>query len=416
MKHGFEVLYKDLKTGKGSLLGQISQLMQALKDEDLTIFDTNPKTVSDQIEEFALEIDEKLSVISGSNVRKSDVAGLQNALTCCREKYINTIAPQSQDIIIAMGFQSGVIKSQKRNSNMKDRYQKTKYKDAFVGGGYLQKMGQRVANYVHDLGTALPVADPEPFSSAAVGVWRAAEREIDETGRAVLTMVEDIQEASAMKVDVKVASMDLTMNKVENQAWPGCVAPIDAQLTTEFDKWIAGVKPMYFDEQGGNAWLNCAKANYWRNGPNAFGLTGFAHFVQAVTVKMHMTVLNISDLSTHGIALADLQNFLETPTGIKYLDLNSTLVTLDKGDVAFVPYGHLVIPLHAVLGEQKATWAYLWAFPVFNKEWANVLSASTKRTLAAFHRAHFTLNSSRRMWDLRSEVFEKFMLELDVPL
>jgi hypothetical protein len=45
-----------------------------------------------------------------------------------------------------------------------------------------------------------------------------------------------------------------------------------------------------------------------------------------------------------------------------------------------------------------------------------VLSASTKRTLAAFHRAHFTLNSSRRMWDLRSEVFEKFMLELDVPL
>jgi len=154
LKHGFEVLYKDLKTGKGSLLGQILQLMQALKDEDLTIFDTNPKTVSDQIDEIAFEIDDKLSVISGSNVRKSDVAGLQNALTCCREKYINTIEPQSQDIIIAMGFQSGVIKSQKRNSNMKDRYQKTKYKDAFVGGGYLQKMGQRVANYVHDLGTA----------------------------------------------------------------------------------------------------------------------------------------------------------------------------------------------------------------------------------------------------------------------
>ena len=416
MKHGFEVMYKDLKNGKGSLLGQISQLMVALKDEDLSTFDSDPRKVSESIEAFGIEINEKLSVVNGSNVRKSDVAGLQNALILCQEKYTTTIAPQSEDIISAMGFHSALIKTQKRNSNMKDRYQKTKFKDAFMAGGYLQKMAQRLGNYVIDVGDALPVTEPSPFSSNVVGVWRVAERDIDETGAAILTMVQDIQDASVMKVDVKVASMDLTMNKVENQAWPGCVAPIDAQLATEFCKWIGGVKPMYFDEQGGNAWLNCAKANYWRHSPNAFGLTGFAHFVQAVTVKMHMTVLNISDLSTHGIALADLQNFLETPTGIKYLDLNSTLVTLDKGDVAFVPYGHLVIPLHAALGEQKATWGYLWGFPIFNKEWANKLSDSTKRTLAAYHRSHFTLNSGRRMWSQRSETFEKFMGELGVPL
>ena len=133
---------------------------------------------------------------------------------------------------------------------------------------------------------------------------------------------------------------------------------------------------------------------------------------------MQFVVFSVHKLITQGFMLGDLPQFLETPGGEAFQKEHSSFFSLDVGDTAFIPFGHVVIPLY--LGKDpEVAWAQAWSMPLYVEAYAGSqphLTPEVKRAIAAHNRAHFLEKKGKRIWDSRSVVFEKFMTLLGVAL
>ena len=111
--------------------------------------------------------------------------------------------------------------------------------------------------------------------------------------------------------------------------------------------------------------------------------------------------------------LADLPAYMETPAGESYLKQFSELFHLKPGDKAFIPFGVMVLPLFSPPEKiSLEPWAYVWHMPMYVEEWAKEVAPEVMYAIAEFNRSHFAANSSRRMWQSRSEILERFLSDI----
>ena len=252
-----------------------------------------------------------------------------------------------------------------------------------------------------------------------VQLWLSSDD--SELGKKVHKLCEQVQAESKATVADKIKSTNDSMSNVQNEGWGGCVCVVDTVLPPEFNvevKFGPFGTPLYMGEAGGDCWLVCCKANKFRYGPGCFSIPGISCMIQAKVCRMQFVVFSVHKLITQGIMLGDLPQFLETPGGEAFQKEHSSFFSLDVGDTAFIPFGHVVIPLY--LGKDpEVAWAQAWSMPLYVEAYAGSqphLTPEVKRAIAAHNRAHFLEKKGKRIWDSRSVVFEKFMTLLGVAL
>ena len=144
-----------------------------------------------------------------------------------------------------------------------------------------------------------------------------------------------------------------------NEKWRGATTKIDTPLN-KVDGFGFGAKPFGLDEVAASPWLAIYRQWCWRFGPMAWPLPGFGSFVQnvtddeaATTTKLHIAILPLKGVPSQGIYVSDIHQFLDTESGLQYCREAMTIISLRVGDVCWVPYGSIALPIFSHDADDK---------------------------------------------------------------
>ena len=372
------------------------------------------------MEAFRVRLMEKIDGVDGC--RKGDIGALQKALTEMNNEYVKSVEESSTEVATALEFAQNEQKKTNKLTGMKNRYKVTKFKEMLAVGGFGPKFGGRIAQalFTDESQDYIPDANlvRDEFDYNKVQVWLA--NDVSDLGKKVHKLTEQVQEASQTTVASKIESTNASMSNIQNDGWGGCVCVVDTVLSASFNvsvKFAPFGNPLYMEETGGDCWISCCKVNKFRYGPASMPIPGVSCMIQAKVTRMQFCVFSVHKLITQGITLSDFPQFLETPGGEQFQKVNSCFFSLDVGDTAFIPFGHVVVPLYACK-DSGATWSQAWCMPLFVEAYTVSqphITIEVKRAIAEHNRAHFLEKRGRRIWDARAAVFEKFMKLLGLP-
>ena len=116
------------------------------------------------------------------------------------------------------------------------------------------------------------------------------------------------------------------------------------------------------------------------------------------------------------VALGDVPSFLDSDSGIKIMQENSTFVELVPRSAVWVPYGYAVIPVNMPGGvecsEKKDTEdpyvSMTWTVAYFAKELRNAVPEKVWSAIETWNEAHLTRMTSLPVWEARAELWHAF--------
>ena len=175
------------------------------------------------------------------------------------------------------------------------------------------------------------LVDPASHSDDRVCLYADGSHEI---GKAFKTYFE------AKRDVVKVALDETDAAMKDHEKWPGAygnVTGMDSLAVPTVDSW----KP----ENVMETWLVAVRRWKCRYGPSGFPLPGVGAWVHALD-DMFFVVLSGQLILGKGIALPDLLNFLEQPTGLELFAKQGTMMKVNRHDTFWLPRGSVCIPMY----------------------------------------------------------------------
>ena len=175
----------------------------------------------------------------------------------------------------------------------------------------------------------------------------------------------------------KVANLQESLK--QNPSWPGASAKLGSAGCDLHSVDIPQLKAIVGDQ--GSAPRMLAQNKWaWRCGAQAWASPGLGVFARADTDSIGFKCLSVENIVSEGISLNDMSGFLETETGVEVLQ-KSVTVPVKKGNLVWVPYGFVVVPVSAHIvrdkdsekppsPEEGVDTAFFVAFNSFVPEWA----------------------------------------------
>lgn len=125
----------------------------------------------------------------------------------------------------------------------------------------------------------------------------------------------------------------------------------------------------------------------------------------------YLALVAMASVLKEGIALPDLWIFLDTPKGHELVE-QSYVLAVGKGDVAFVPYGYVPIPLTASVESRPLETGHLVATTYYNVELAKQVAEPVWVAIKKFNDEYFDKCKLIEGWTKRKELFETFVSEV----
>jgi hypothetical protein len=236
------------------------------------------------------------------------------------------------------------------------------------------------------------------FESTNISLWT-------NTDSIMHAMVARYQAASGTTVASKMASQNTHLDDARNSEWRGALGTIEFGAR-EFD--FAPLSPVHDShEYGASATLNTMKNNYLKWGPAQHHCPGMGQLLQAIEGNFYVTLFPVQEILDAGIVLSNLLTYFATSGGQEFLTKYGLVVLLMQGDIMYVPWGWMSIPLHYSTDPTHQERAHLWALAHLNPEAANKISFAAFTAIMNSTCVH-ARSQPKPMWQKLAEVLEAF--------
>lgn len=268
--------------------------------------------------------------------------------------------------------------------------------------------------YLFDGAPKQVLTNPAEFEPMEVSLWLHAADEGDgkqatEMNRwDIVAKLSGYMRAAQEKINDKQRSMLSFLEKSEESS--GVIGKVDLGLVPD---WGLQGKPetTVAEMPGSKPWLVMQRRHAWRFGKTGLPLPGVACIITALTDDLHIQVYDLTRLLSHGIAISDLQGFLETPSGGTYFSSDCRVMRIPKGAVLFVPFAWVAVAV-AVRIEDKLGEIFdpasMMTAPLWVSAWAARLKGPVWAGISAFNPSIFEQASGQRVWKERGDAFQAF--------
>ncbi|CAK0887899.1 unnamed protein product, partial [Prorocentrum cordatum] len=310
-----------------------------------------------------------------------------------------------------------------RKENMKKRYARTKVSGHLVAGKYPNTFAKIVSQALEKLEDADDEAslsediqkNPDHIIPGRICLWTSVD---NSTRKMIAEISSDVEKTEKSLMDA-ISSLD-------NKSWAGCMGRVQLghdQITEFVEHAVEDPSEKHLEimsEKGGVPWLTFVRPYTWRAGPNQCPLPGMAAVFVAKTDSIVVQIVDASDVVKNGVALTDLKKFMDTAEGGKTYQKKSHVFKLRVGDVLFVPFGFIMMPIYcpptatmekASKSEAMTMVGKIWSMTLLNDKWVN--TTVHKETWAAILKINMDhLQKSRTtnsLWGERFDFLKKFV-------
>lgn len=167
----------------------------------------------------------------------------------------------------------------------------------------------------------------------------------------------------------------------------------------------------YMDDAGASPWLMTIRPSTWRYGPKDFPLPGCVFFYLSLDCDVFLIVYDLQPLVSQGISVADLASFAESPSGGDYFVAHTVVIAVRKGEVAFVPYGHVASVLYSASKEEEKDQpvASGLVLTCFSRSLASDVDENAWKSITALNTKWHDKNSTNRLWKQRIDLYARFL-------
>lgn len=298
----------------------------------------------------------------------------------------------------AMEFMLNESRKTVRVSQLQKRYQVSKVASYLTQGGWVKSLAKWIAGQLHSGTSVKPITtNPDEFQHREVMLFHA-----DAEKKFANTLTQKVETAMAgAKADEKMTILLAALQK--KPQWGGSMMRADA-IELQID---ASHDDLQQDLSGGEPWvLTCRKASC-RFGAHGFPLPGIGAVVAPVTDGCYLLLIECEPILKQGITLNDVMAFFESDNGISHLDSGSVkLVELQKGQVCWVPFGWMPVPLgwSTTDGCTEMTMVVLSYFHV---AWWKDLPVNVRAAIVESNNRHLNKVKNQMVWTSRATLFDK---------
>ena len=155
---------------------------------------------------------------------------------------------------------------------------------------------------------------------------------------------------------------------------------------------------------GAEPWMLKVKRGACKWGPGDSPLPGVGCFVQAKSQNCHAAIINVDTVLRQGVTLADFMQYLDTPSGAKFVKSDEVkVVSIPAGSVLWSPFGHVAV-LFAYGKEDLAT-ATFWAVPYWLGAWVTAAPQQAMAAIKEWNSVHLKKKATDPVWKDRAQWF-----------
>lgn len=424
----------DGRKAKSSTWSKVQASAAKLSDAQRRQLDKDPARVIIHIDSAMKTVSSLLDELEGlrSSALQDFIGRAENALEQVQVAN-NDGEAELQAIQFLLQEKNKEVKAEANSA----RYIKTRLANRLTSGGYSKVFARTVVNMIDNIQKpkALDEDDGKKAKALDEDDDKKAEGEVpaeakfdpsalmvfsdsgDDIGKALVTA---IAEYGGKAADTEVKTKSLLDNMAKKTDWQGAMVRLtmdNHDFPKEFDfhdklseEGAAGTTP----------WLVACRPFAWRVGPHAWPLPGLGSFVKLHKLpeglEAYLVMIPMGIVISEGVALKDMQAFLETDTGAQASREHGKVVKLTEGSVAWVPYATFCLPV--VVCEDKADdkkaskimqTAVFWSWVPFVADLAKEVDSQLWTAISKWNSDHFAKNSSLKLWADRSESFRKFL-------
>jgi len=161
---------------------------------------------------------------------------------------------------------------------------------------------------------------------------------------------------------------------------------------------------------GAESWVGAVRKNAPTIGATHWDGVGMPHLYYSATTDFWFTLIPISELLDQGIALPDVEHFLEKPSGQAMMSPGGSATTLflQKEKTLYVPAG--VLPIIYFFHQDPKTpdtLGFLLQVPLFFQEWSKDIGEREVQAIANFN-VKWLSQQSKDMYKQRCTVSTEF--------
>lgn len=164
-------------------------------------------------------------------------------------------------------------------------------------------------------------------------------------------------------------------------------------------------------DPGASCFLFAIRTNTWRVGPDAFPTPGFPVLLRAMDLPLAVNIFAISPIVAQGIAINDIANYLDTPSGAAYLREHSGLVLLKPRQTMMIPAGYLPQVTYSTASKEDATanpMAFGLVYTIFSIAEALKIESSVWTAIATYNSAFLDANGKSKVYNSRAILCTRF--------
>lgn len=422
---------------------RIKTMRSKLTGEQWEQLDEDPSETIKELQKLDAELEKKK--VAMEKVKAAEwgtvAQGVEDAMQAILDKRADA-EEIYKALSILEGFQAKATKAVANTYY----YKKTRVSNKINIGGYPNMIAKATVAKLEELAKS-PVnliagdiaMDPTTFDPDKVTKWAVV---IAEDGS-----IDDGQQSEVIKQTKEFVQScgtswkpaSLTKALREKTSWPSAMAKIE----TDGSNGVGMIKPFagsrFLGAAGSEPWMCVMRTHAWRFGPHQVPLPGCATIVSTTTAdtELYIIAVPMGGFLKLGISTLDLKAFLSTDAGLEYYQQSAVMMRLRPGDLAYIPFGWITIPLalskNALVDLMKES-AELekgkkkqkkvkdqeendnYTFCIFGfvpqADWAKRIPSPTFTALSAMNDEFLQTVADRRTWSSRATFWGEFCAEV----
>ena len=400
--------------GPKGLAAKIQVARDKLTELDMLKVEGDPEVVCQRIQDAEKKLGELLQAIEQCRLDDWAKKSAEMHLATLDVDEARAAAAPILDALNFLVDQAAKATKSKKNS---DRYKRLRLQSKFVGGGWDKATAKALSIAVEPGAGAdmtLPTVahiNPETFDPQKVTLWHKGGEESGETTNEPSASVVDKMQELLRNSNVIARMDELDKALAANISWGGAMSKLEVGAGVSIEQVETFAECELLEQRGGDPWVAALRPFAARIGPAQWPLPGVGSLISVVGESQNdLFVLAglAAQIVAKGLALSDIEGFLSSPSGEDWVGNHAMVVPVRKGDVLWVPYGWIALPVAVTRknyeGPPETAFAIVQA--VAHSRWA-AMDGVCFAAIAAWNRGHLEKVQTKRAWAARFTYFAK---------
>ena len=341
--------------------------------------------------------------------KEDEIDTLEREYTKARET-LTTLLPKIAKAQQTLGLIAQKVLSSNRKSYLHHRHQKEKIVQALTDAGFGKEHAKKVSDIIY-------TKNEDNGQEAEEKADASSKKESEEKGAAPKKEADEKSAGSAKKETAGKIACNPDKQSFDHKcvSWWGAETPFVKDLIASYaGQWVNAAENIDAEMESKTKWAGClssfpgevdrtkidlpfetsvadlatdlstivtGKMNKRRHDPKDVPVPGMGALWIGRQGSAKIIMYNLSAILSHGVALQDLDSFLETPSGKEMVDSAHIVVaSLSEGEALFTPWGWLPAVVYMVPAAgpkadkfQGPQWAHLLHIPCIGEEmWKQV--------------------------------------------